>query len=1054
MKKILTSILATSLFLPAAAGVIANFPMEISGNQIVETVKGGRYNVNGNIGPMQIPSPGGHAWRTDGYTSFIDARLGDILDGNQMSVTLRFAIDTHTIIEADSREANNVMASVATCLNDNSRSGFGFFLGRTGKFSFKVYVGGQLLELQGTSILPLWEWTTLTGTVDGTRVSLYLNGNLAATRNASSAGVKIKASQFLLGRGKGLDAQWAGARTADFNGAIDLIEIRDDATVPSHTPSFADLNLPADRYAGDNLRARFHGQPGMNWTNETHGLYYNPEDQKYHVFFQRTGSAPVMSHAHWGHIVSDNLFDWTDDKPAIHPSESYDLRGCWSGCLFTDPQITGNKPAILYTGVGYDGESYSALALCDDTRNLRKWIKQANNPIARYNNTARDTYFFRTDNDHAYFVIGDDGFLRQYRWNGSGWSDHGHFYDFQGGESGFTEMPNISRLPNGKWLMTFTPWTGSVKCIYRIGDIDANGKFTNFSSSELFDFYARDGFCLMSPSIGTDKNGNLIALGIVADKMATEWNLSHGYAHLYSLPRQLGTDTQGRLTQKPFEGHTAMRGAVSLKSSGVETLNGTKAMNPVRGRQAEVCAVFKVGDVPFGINFLKNSRGKGGKITYYPNSHELRLDIAGVVTNDFGFKDASYTLPVFPAKGEDFKMHLFIDHSICDLFINDRYATSFRVFPESMENDLIEIFSNGETRLNSFEAYMIRDGHTAGAPIEPVQPEIPESTGRVAFYAPYANASQMTEQEKGAADLFHRLFPTGSIIYNTPASIDPARFDCVWINSELDGIQQGWQNLSADLKSPGLIEALKAYVAGGGNLYLSKHAAQLVVAMGRTTDAPMEFGDTDPSKVFERSDIWQVNIAANGQDWSDHSIFYSLPWEERGYGKTIDLLGLGTKHYDRNVMWKLNDLGGHDAFCTHNEARVLGTWGHDGGQAWGGIIEFLPSGNRMMKISKDKADARKGTIIVNGLAAYHIKPLAGSTNPCQANIDRLTSNILSYLSPVSDGQGGDGIEDLDEEAGINGTRWFTLQGIEVEEPTEGIFICVRNGKASRVMVQQ
>ncbi len=1057
MRKTTTVITALLTAAGAYGGIVANFPMDIDDGMTTETISAKKYPVMGNIGVMSVDSPDGNAWRTDGHSSFINARVGNIIDGDKMSVSIAFAIDTNVIISADNADANNRWGYIADCLDDDNKSGFAFMLGRTGKFAFKTYIGGQAVTVEGIELLQLWQWHELTATVDGNRVKLYLDGRLVKNQTVAGSGVKITDHRLLIGRDLYNNDTLAGVRTGDFNGAIDYITIRDEAITPAYTSTYADLNLPKDRYKNDRLRARFHGQPGMNWTNETHGLFYNPGDGRYHVFFQRTGSAPVMSHAHWGHIVSENLYDWHDDKPAIWPTTNFDLRGCWSGCLFTDEQITGGKPAILYTGVGYGpGESYSAMATCDDTEHLREWRKPATY-IDKYNDTQRDTYFFRTDADNAYFVIGDNGYLRQYRWNGNGWSNHGSFYNFCEGESGFTEMPNISKLPNGKWLMTFTPTSpDGVVCTYRIGDIDGNGKFVNYTPRRQFDFLAHDGYGLMSPSIGADKNGNLIAIGIVADKMPTDWNVNHGYAHLYSLPRTLYIDSEGRLCQKPFAGYEKMRGTTYYLLDQPTRLNGKMALNPVRGRQAEICATFRVGEASFGIKFLEDKNGRCGKLTYNPDSHEVRLNVNDIVGENYGSKEMAHTLEIYPAKGEEFKIHLFIDHSIVDIFLNDRYAASVRVFPSSMEHDLIEVFSNGNTLLTGLEAYMIKEGDCREEPItptEPVEPEVLESTGKAALYVVYDNEEELNGnlQEHGAADLFRSIFPHGTIIYNNPTAIRASVYDCIWMHIERDNIKAGWDNLPAAAKNSNLISALKKYVADGGNLYLSKHASQLITAIGRTAGQPAEFGDTDPKASFTRNDLWQTNIHAYDTDWSGHPIFTDIPYDETDYGKVITLLGLGTKHYDRNVMWRLNDFGGHDKFCQDNNARVLGTWGHSGGQDRGGIIEFLPTGSNKKSIAADKVKQRKGTIITNGLAAYQIAPIDGTTNPYQSNIDRLTSNILYYLSPVTSGSG---VTEVSADAEAS-PRWFTLQGIEVSEPTQpGIYIRVHKGIGEKMVVGQ
>lgn len=328
--------------------------------------------------------------------------------------------------------------------------------------------------------------------------------------------------------------------------------------------------------------------------------------------------------------------------------------------------------------------------------------------------------------------------------------------------------------------------------------------------------------------------------------------------------------------------------------------------------------------------------------------------------------------------------------------------------------------------------------------------EVPESSGKVAMLLNVANESELTFVEKGAVDLFRTLFPEAAVLCNEFSNL--SEYDCVWVNIERDNINAGWENLGC---SPEFIEALKVYVNNGGNLYLSKHAVQLAVAIGRTNAVLGEFSGTNPEDSKTRTDVWQTNVASNGLDWSCHSIFNGITIEDADYGKLITLLGEGTKHYDRNCMWKLAELGGHNQFCKDNNARVLGTWGHNGGQSFAGIVEFCPVKNSNAEVkrtvSKEVAEGRKGTIIANGLAAYHIAPFDNTVNPFQDNIDTLTKNIISYLSPVTDNGVGTGVESVN--VADSETVYFNLQGVRVANPTNGLYIKVQNGKSSKVVVK-
>ncbi|MDE5874097.1 MAG: GH32 C-terminal domain-containing protein, partial [Muribaculaceae bacterium] len=658
-------------------------------------------NIDGRFNLMEIGgyATGTTAWRTDGYSSRAAGRLkSNILNGNQMSATLRFALDTYPIIGHENGTTDKV--DIAGCLNEGAKSGFAFRISRTGEYSALLYVGGNLVEVPVGGKIPLWEWTELTLTYDGSAVKLFKNSQEVGRRNASG-NVKVGDTELKFAIGD-RHADLGGAEICGINGAYESLTIDDTATVPAFTPKYANLAIPANRYANDRLRARFHGQPGQNWSNETHGLIYH--NGKYHAFYQKTGSAPIMSHQHWGHIVSNDLITWQDEKPVLAPSEYYDIKGCWSGCVFKDEILNGGNPTIIYTGVDF-AKPYVATAFCIDQENMRNWQKDPSNPIAALTETpvgdGRDTYFYR-DGNNAYFLVGARDAVYYFQWDGSKWNYKGEFYHTQDGvDNGHnTEMPNVTHMGGGKWLMTTSPLAGryGTTCLYRVGSLN-DGKFVNYSDAERVDFFGCDGYGLLSPSIGTTPDGRIVALGIVPDKMPTQVNIDLGYAHLYSLPREWSLDGAGKLLQKPAKEIYAHRDLSSKFALADKDLDGYVSLENVRGRAAEVSATFVTGDSPFGFTFYKNSKGKGGSLTYNPATGEIVFDMKDLprLQDDMNKNRFSSILPIRPAKGEDFKMQMFIDHSIIDIFINDRYAASVRVYPTDDDSDLIEVFAQGPT---------------------------------------------------------------------------------------------------------------------------------------------------------------------------------------------------------------------------------------------------------------------------------------------------------------------------------------------------------------------
>ena len=69
-------------------------------------------------------------------------------------------------------------------------------------------------------------------------------------------------------------------------------------------------------------------------------------------------------------------------------------------------------------------------------------------------------------------------------------------------------------------------------------------------------------------------------------------------------------------------------------------------------------------------------------------------------------------LPERPAAGSDLKINLFVDGSILDIFVNDRWAQSIRVFPQSESADGISVYADGSVRLNSLEAWNFKPGNS------------------------------------------------------------------------------------------------------------------------------------------------------------------------------------------------------------------------------------------------------------------------------------------------------------------------------------------------------
>lgn len=253
------------------------------------------------------------------------------------------------------------------------------------------------------------------------------------------------------------------------------------------------------------------------------------------------------------------------------------------------------------------------------------------------------------------------------------------------------------------------------------------------------------------------------------------------------------------------------------------------------------------------------------------------------------------------------------------------------------------------------------------------------------------------DDEIAAATWFAQQPNTTFVSVDQLASLDPEEVSVLWIIVDRIGLEPGWQNLPAPLSSQATIDALKAYSAAGGSLYLSNMATQLTAPIGIV---PMDMAPNifSSGNGGEGSDVWTINPHLGWDfqgsdiyyDRAEHVIFEGIVMEDpNGYGYgSVPMIGPGQRE-DHNCMWDCNVFGpGNQSDVIRNfevttNSMVFATWGHVRDHCVAGLVEFM-------------ANMDHGRCIAMGFAAYEWNQNSGP-NPYQGNIERLTSNILNYL---------------------------------------------------------
>ena len=115
----------------------------------------------------------------------------------------------------------------------------------------------------------------------------------------------------------------------------------------------------------------FHVTGKVGWINDPNGLIYF--NGRYHAFFQHHPYDTKWGPMHWGHVVSDDLTNWTYLPNALTPGDECDKNGCFSGSAI----VHEGKLFVMYTGFieNQGGESIrqvQCLAESDDGVTFKK----------------------------------------------------------------------------------------------------------------------------------------------------------------------------------------------------------------------------------------------------------------------------------------------------------------------------------------------------------------------------------------------------------------------------------------------------------------------------------------------------------------------------------------------------------------------------------------------------------------------------------------------------------------------------------------------------------
>lgn len=474
----------------------------------------------------------------------------------------------------------------------------------------------------------------------------------------------------------------------------------DDLNEQYRTKAIAAVKAAIPQAKKDPTRPVYHFRPPSQWMNDICGaIYYNGY---YHIFYQYnpfSGDHWGEAYSLWGHARSADLVRWEDLPWALLPMKDRGERRCNSGCVTLDGD---GRPMIFYTFVPDTKdatqlgkrEHWGAVPLDD---NLIRWRRVKDEPLMAagmnsvpdsVNGGWSDPFVFKSAGRTFVTFKSCDGLvceaqdkaLTQWKYAGK-----------MAGVSG--ECPNFFPLQD-KWILIRSTHPIS----YIAGDFDARAiTFARNGGEGSMDY----GFGKNPPKdrawtrglYGTnafaDKDGRRILLGWICG-----FKPNRGWNGCMSLPRILTLDKDQRLIQTPAPELKKLRRR-HLRVENLTIANESKIIAGARGDTLEIIAEFICADTgAFGLKVRCSADGQDA----------VTLRYAGGILNVAGTE-----VPIEQGEGgKTLKLHIFLDKSVMEVFINQGRSSVTRVnYPGQKDLGVAAFSENGAVTLKSLDLWQM-----------------------------------------------------------------------------------------------------------------------------------------------------------------------------------------------------------------------------------------------------------------------------------------------------------------------------------------------------------
>jgi beta-fructofuranosidase len=474
-------------------------------------------------------------------------------------------------------------------------------------------------------------------------------------------------------------------------------------------------------FSSDRHRPTYHFLPPSNWMNDPNGLIQ--WKGIYHLFYQYNPNGPFWGTMHWGHAMSEDLMHWTHMPVALAPSpDGPDADGCFSGVVV---DVNG-VPTLIYTGVRGDDQLPCIATSRDD--DLSSWVKQPDNPVITAPPAELETTIFRDhsvwkENGVWYQVIGSGikgvgGTALVYRSHDFlSWQYVDSLVPLSRVTEGVArdatgwECPDFFAI-DGRHVLTASMWDHRPLCVaYFVGDYGDQ----RFHPST--DGVVDSGECFYAPQSFTDEAGRRIMFGWLRESRSDSEQFEAGWSGVMSLPRVMSVLGDGSLGSAPAPEIKNLRGE-HLQFQGAR----------IAPRQA-----LPLGDIPrdalellltldsgatgtVGVEVLCSKDGRETtSIAYDVGSSTLTVDTQ-MSSHSENTEGGVYRVQHAGVEGTPVQLHVFVDHSVIEVFLNDEKCISARAYPHTADPIETKLIASDNSRaFESIDAWEMRSSAITGS---------------------------------------------------------------------------------------------------------------------------------------------------------------------------------------------------------------------------------------------------------------------------------------------------------------------------------------------------